>query len=51
MLKMKQKNKLDKAAEQLLNLLEQHVATLPAAKQDSKWDAIHKAAVRIDNRA
>jgi hypothetical protein len=48
---MKQKSKIDKAAEQLLNVFEQHLATLPPAEQDSKWAAIHKAAVRIDNRA
>jgi hypothetical protein len=41
---MKRKNKLDSAAEQLLDILERHAADLPAQERDAKWSALHKVA-------
>jgi hypothetical protein len=44
---MKHKNKLDSAAEQLLEILERHAADLPAQEREAKWSALHKVASKV----
>jgi hypothetical protein len=48
---MKRNNKLDSAAEQLLNIFEQHAQGLPAPERDARWHAFNRVAAKIDSSA
>jgi hypothetical protein len=48
---MKRDKRLDKAAEQLVDLIEGHLAKLPSSEREARWRALNQAAARIDTRA
>ena len=48
---MNKKNRLDSAAEQLLDIFEQHAQDLPAQKRDAKWHAFNRVVATIDSSA
>jgi hypothetical protein len=48
---MKRDKQLDKAAEQLVDLIDGHLAKLPPSERAAKWRALDQAAAKVGTRA
>jgi len=48
---MKQDERLEKATEKLVDLIEGHFASLPATEREERWRKLHEAAAKAGRRA
>jgi len=48
---MKRDKRLDKAAEELVRIIDGHLAKLPPAEREERWRVLQEGAAKIDARA